>query len=252
MQCPKCKYEPTMAEMQRSPGSCLKCQVVYSKIGEDRVVLPEAPRNRKTTGLLSKVAAVCVVVVALVGGWKFYDYRQTVAAVEEHVRLTSAYVTQIVTALDDAGSMTFAEFFEKANKAVSEIDASMVRVSVVSGESDVSAASVIYMKKSQEVIRAISGSMRAMMKLSSAKDRLERAEKDQYSSNEYIQERSAKTRREALDEQIEILESLKGSRENMIKLLADMKAAGEAIPGVADSSLVAPPLYEQLSNLNSK
>lgn len=29
MQCPKCAYEPTMAEMQRSPGDCLKCGVNY-------------------------------------------------------------------------------------------------------------------------------------------------------------------------------------------------------------------------------
>ncbi len=29
MQCPKCKYEPTMAEMQRSPEDCVKCGVNY-------------------------------------------------------------------------------------------------------------------------------------------------------------------------------------------------------------------------------
>lgn len=29
MQCPKCKYEPTMAEMQRSPDDCLSCGANY-------------------------------------------------------------------------------------------------------------------------------------------------------------------------------------------------------------------------------
>lgn len=29
MQCPKCSYEPTMAEMQRSPDDCVKCGVNY-------------------------------------------------------------------------------------------------------------------------------------------------------------------------------------------------------------------------------
>lgn len=29
MQCPKCKYEPTMAEMQRSPEGCVKCGINY-------------------------------------------------------------------------------------------------------------------------------------------------------------------------------------------------------------------------------
>lgn len=252
MQCPKCKYEPTMAEMQRSSDSCPKCQIVYSNFGKGQEASKGAVNQRKSAGVLARLALACIVVAALFGGWKFYDYRQTVAAVEEQVRLTSAYVNQVVTALDDSGSMTFAEFFEKANKAVSEIDAAMVRLSVISPASDVSAASVIYMKKSQEVIRALAGSMRSMMKLSSAKDRLEKAEQDQYSSNEYIQERAVKTKLEALNEQIEILDSLKGSRENMAKLLAELKATGEAIPGIEESSLVPPPLYERLSSLNKK
>ena len=29
MQCPKCRYEPTLAEMQRSPEDCVKCGVNY-------------------------------------------------------------------------------------------------------------------------------------------------------------------------------------------------------------------------------
>jgi hypothetical protein len=29
MQCPKCKYEPTMSEMQRSPDDCVACGVNY-------------------------------------------------------------------------------------------------------------------------------------------------------------------------------------------------------------------------------
>lgn len=32
MQCPKCHYEPTMAEMQQSPGCCPSCGVYYSKV----------------------------------------------------------------------------------------------------------------------------------------------------------------------------------------------------------------------------
>lgn len=32
MQCPKCQYEPTMAEMQQSPDCCPSCGVYYSKV----------------------------------------------------------------------------------------------------------------------------------------------------------------------------------------------------------------------------
>lgn len=31
MQCPACRYEPTLAEVQRSPGSCVKCGVNYEE-----------------------------------------------------------------------------------------------------------------------------------------------------------------------------------------------------------------------------
>lgn len=241
-----------MAEMQRNAESCPKCQIVYSKFGKESRAPNIALPKSNLPGVAIKLLLALVVVAGLFGGWKFYDYRQTVAAVEVQVRLTSAYVTQVVTALEDNGSMTFAEFFEKANKAVSEIDAAMVQISVTAPSSDVATASVAYMKKSQEVIRALAGYMRSMMKLSSAADRLEKAEQDQYSSNEYIQERAAKTKLEALNEQIEILDSLKGSRESMTKLLADLKLTGEAIPGVDDSALVPPPLYERLSSLNKK
>lgn len=42
MQCPKCKYEPTMAEMQRSPDDCLSCGVNYE--GHARHVADAAAR----------------------------------------------------------------------------------------------------------------------------------------------------------------------------------------------------------------
>lgn len=39
MQCPKCSYEPTLTEMQRSPDSCVSCSVNYEaharKVAED-------------------------------------------------------------------------------------------------------------------------------------------------------------------------------------------------------------------------
>lgn len=32
MQCPKCRYEPTLTEMQNSPHQCQKCGVFYAKV----------------------------------------------------------------------------------------------------------------------------------------------------------------------------------------------------------------------------
>lgn len=45
MQCPKCSYEPTMAETQRSPNDCVKCGVNYegfkrARAGAGRAAAP--------------------------------------------------------------------------------------------------------------------------------------------------------------------------------------------------------------------
>lgn len=50
MECPKCKYEPTMAEHTASPDICPKCGVVYAKVQARQEAAEPAPA--------SKVAAV--------------------------------------------------------------------------------------------------------------------------------------------------------------------------------------------------
>ncbi len=43
MHCPKCHYEPTLAEQQRSPGDCVRCGVNYE--GHARYVAENAARK---------------------------------------------------------------------------------------------------------------------------------------------------------------------------------------------------------------
>lgn len=45
MQCPKCNYEPTMAEMQSSPDQCPSCGVYYAKFGAALAASPARSRN---------------------------------------------------------------------------------------------------------------------------------------------------------------------------------------------------------------
>ena len=47
MQCPKCHYEPTLAEMQRSPGDCLKCGINYE--GHARFLAELADQRKQQT-----------------------------------------------------------------------------------------------------------------------------------------------------------------------------------------------------------
>ncbi len=249
MQCKSCRYEPTMTEMQASPAACPKCKEPYDKVKSASVQKTEK-KPRQNKGVLTKFFTLFVLVAALVGGWKFYERHQAVEAIEAQVQLTSAYVTQMITAFQDSGSMTFSEFFEKANKSIAEIDASIVRVSVVGGASDTSAASVVYMKESQEVIRAISSAMRPFLALSVAQDRQARAEKDVDSSNSYISQYASKSRIEALDEQIKAYELIKASREKLVKAAESMRSAGEKIPSISKSALLAPPLFKQLTTFD--
>ncbi|MDP2244015.1 hypothetical protein [Pseudomonas sp.] len=240
-----------MSEMQASPDACPKCGVIYSNadasVGRGSYRSKSGERSRSA---ISKIIVVIVLAGAAIGGWKFYQYRQVLAAVEEQVRLTSAYVTQIVTALDEGGSITFSEFFEKANKGVAEIDASMVQVSVLEPSAEASAAAIVYMKKSQEVIRGTARSMRSLLDLTTAKKREDKASDDRLSSNEYVRERASESRLSALDAQLKALNDLKESRTSLAVVANELRAAGSEIHGISGSALLSPPIYERLTNFN--
>lgn len=49
MQCPKCGYEPTMAEMQSSPDRCPSCEVYYAKVSPPVAAPPAAVEAKKVT-----------------------------------------------------------------------------------------------------------------------------------------------------------------------------------------------------------
>lgn len=54
MQCPKCHYEPTLAEVQRSPGDCVKCGINYE--GHARHVAEAAEKRRAEEQFNSSIA----------------------------------------------------------------------------------------------------------------------------------------------------------------------------------------------------
>jgi len=53
MKCPKCTYEPTMAEQADSPGICPRCGVVYSKVVAQQIKSAE-PVTAETSNKSSK------------------------------------------------------------------------------------------------------------------------------------------------------------------------------------------------------
>lgn len=71
MQCPKCHYEPTMLEMQRSPKDCVKCGINYEGHGRHvesiRAARAEEERvNLSRNSSLSKSLQVNQVVTPVV------------------------------------------------------------------------------------------------------------------------------------------------------------------------------------------
>ncbi len=58
MQCPKCSYEPTLSELQRSPHDCVKCGVNYESYEEQQA--REAAEREARRAELEAIPLKCV------------------------------------------------------------------------------------------------------------------------------------------------------------------------------------------------
>jgi hypothetical protein len=250
MQCPKCRYEPTMAEMQSSPDSCAQCGVFFSKLTATQAA-DSAAGNTGSRG--SKTFLLLVLVLAVfaglgISGWKYAEWKRSVEAVETEVRLSSAHVRQGLVALDGGGSITFAEFFRKLETSVAEIDSAILRVSLIRPKSEIIDHAESYMKESQELMRHTSALMRAQLKLSTATDRAESAEGDISSSNEYISQAAASRKLSALNDSLEAIKELKAARNNMRNSAVSLSAVTPRLESIDSGALIDPPLLENMKN----
>ena len=250
MQCQKCRYEPTMSEMQRSPDDCVKCGINYSGFAASsaRRVHPEriGSDKRKFSIFKAVFLAATFAGIALVA-FRYYEYRQAVAALEQNIRLTSAYTEQVITSLEEGGAMTFAELFSKITRNIEEVDALLVRTSVIEGADSVKEKSMTYMRRAQDVMRGVSISTRKMMDLSSAADRFKAAERRIESAEPgYQYSHARESRIEALNEQISALEAVKETRGTLSDMSIAMKDAAADLDEVDPGALLRPPLYDKL------
>lgn len=243
MQCPKCRYEPTMAEMQSSPGQCASCGIVYEKY-DDQSHMAER-RAKRRPWLLSAVALVAVVALT-VGGLKFHTHQQAIEQIDAQVKLATAYVEQMAAVSSGASSMTFGELFSKADRFIGEIDSALVKVSIVEPRLPEAEAAQAYMKAGQEVIRNISGAARSMMEFGTAKDREKRAIEDEMSSNSYRRERASEMKLKALDDQIKALDAMKVKQNSLRTSAKAMLAAQGSLGALSASSLLSQDLQARL------
>ncbi|PNG11870.1 hypothetical protein [Stutzerimonas stutzeri] len=227
-----------MAELQRSSENCPKCGADYSG---------SVVAKRTSSSRLKLVFAVFALVVLGYASVQYYEYRQAVGALEQKVRLASAYTEQVVTSLEDSGSMTFAELFAKVSRNIEEVDSLLVQASVIDGADAVKDQSMIYMKRAQDVMRGVSVSVRQMMEYSSAADRLKAAELRISSAEPGFQYSQAReSRLKAVDDQIAALEAHQKTRKALSDSSDKMREAAEQMQRIDPDALMKPPLYDKL------
>lgn len=245
MKCPKCSYEPTMSEMQAHPGQCPNCGIYYEKFNTE----PGGARAVKSSKT-PKIAAICAGLILILGGiagWsKYQAHRAAINDIETQVRLTSAYVDQMVSATEGAKAITFRELFASADRYVAEIDTALVKVSIVEPRVSEIEPAQRYMRSSQDMIRTISGQARAIMEFSNAKDKETRAGEHAGSSNSYLRERSGTERLEALDEQLKALESMKDRKAALITSTKELLVAKEGLSALSQSAFLRPEITEKI------
>jgi hypothetical protein len=146
VQCPKCKYEPTMSELQASPNECVRCYGVGAK------------QERRLPWLLFiGVAFVCLLAV---GGYGYSQYQKKAAEdalyllIDAKVRVVNGVSMEL---LDQSAGLTKAEFFTKADKRVKELDDVIVQILSVNDSirPGVAQAAADYARGARAVIKAV-------------------------------------------------------------------------------------------------
>lgn len=147
MQCPKCKYEPTMAEMQASPNECVRCH----GNGAARY------GGRRLPFLL--MGALLVAVVAVSGfGYSLYKRNEAEQAlylqVDQKLRVVNGLSMEL---LDQGAGLTKAEFFAKATRRTKDLDDLIVQILSVndSARPGVALAAADYAKAARSVIKTV-------------------------------------------------------------------------------------------------
>lgn len=115
MQCPKCKYEPTMAEMLASPDDCVKCGVSYGA--------PPPLRSLKKRGrIVLGVSVAALILLAIAAGYfGITEHRKQTVIAESasYMRTANGYVAEM---LDEKASLTNAAFLEKLPRRIQNLD----------------------------------------------------------------------------------------------------------------------------------
>lgn len=168
MQCPNCKYEPTLSQVQRSPVKCVSCGSDFRQ--SESGVAPSGPRA--ITGRYLRFGAIVALVVigliaAAVYGHRQYKESQLVEQVEQKMRSANSYVAEM---LDAQAGRTNGEYLQKIPKRIEELDR-LVADSLAIDDSAIPGASKLtadYVRVSRAYLNQFTRHLRATIQASVA------------------------------------------------------------------------------------
>lgn len=101
MECPKCKYNPTMREIQASPDVCPSCGVVYAKVMQAKSSSESKPVNIPKKKFVSKAKRIR----AAINGEFIEDNAQLVVVTDIRMRFWSMVLFMVKWALASIPAM---------------------------------------------------------------------------------------------------------------------------------------------------
>lgn len=125
-----------------------------------------------------KKSIVAFLAIAILGGASYFGFQsyQASAVITEltpTVKLTSIYLDQFLALEKNPGNITFAEYFKRADEAVSELDKKLIEVKsrATKSHEELYAVTIKHIELSQQVIRGLSSHTRLRMRQDAISER---------------------------------------------------------------------------------
>lgn len=193
-----------------------------------------------------KIVIAAVVAAALIAGGYFgfqrHERSQLIAAITPHVKNASIRVQNSTRFETDTDSkVTFKEVFERLEGDISEIEKHLIEVQTLTNPKTAAIAepSVVYLKSSQEYLRAMLQKFRRVLKLSSASDRATEAIADLRSSSSYGFDYAKRRADKAIEELKEAEAEVASSKPELAATAKKLIESSSALQGtLAEDALV--------------
>ncbi len=189
-------------------------------------------------------------------GYQRYETSQLIAAITPHVKNASIRVqnsTRFETESDSKA--TFGEVFEILEIDIAEIEKHLIEVQTLTNPNTavIAEPSVIYLKSSQEYLRALLHKFRSILKSSSATESAEEAIADLRSSSHYGFDYAKLRADKALKELEEANKDLQDSKPELAAAARKLILSSTALQGtLASDSLVPISQLQAVSDMNSE